>query len=70
MLAGNAFEALNALKFALERTLVIEGPAPDDLSRSKDTCGIAAGQPNLAVRPPANAPQQLVIGHSVPDRQK
>src|SRR3989442_5675315 len=58
MFAGDAFEVLNALKLALERPVLVEGVPPDDLRRTQDTRGGAAGQPHVAGSAAADTPNQ------------
>src|SRR5580704_2060461 len=69
MFSRDALEALDPLEFALEGTLIVECVPPHDFGRAENTGGPAARQPDFAVRPAADAPQQFVIRDNLPDGQ-
>ena len=63
--SGDRFEAADAGQFPLERTLVSEGFAINNLYRPVNSHHVA-GQPNFPIAAAANAAQQLVIWNGHP----
>ena len=68
MLARDPFEPLDALELALEWPVILRRCAARRSSPRGHSGGVAAGQPDLAIRASAHAPQQVVIGHPRPLR--
>jgi hypothetical protein len=60
MRAGNRLEFEDALELALEGPIVLKGSTVDNLHRAK-RAGDAACEPNFAVRPATDAPEQVVV---------
>ena len=62
---GDWLEAFDALELALERAVMIERRAMNDLQRDP-RAGHVAREPDFAIRPAANRAKQLVVGDGQP----
>ena len=62
VLPGHFLEALDALEFPFERPVILKRSPPNDFGGAQNPRCRAPRQPDLAIGPGANAPEQVVIG--------